>query len=251
MTSSEPYRDDEWWRDHYSGALLDLWQVIVPPEKAREDADFLVKHCALVPGMRVLDVPCGQGRVAIELAVRGLAMTGIDISPGQIALAQAAAQARALAIDFRVGEMRELERGQFDAAFCWGDSFGYMDDAGNAAFLSAVRDTLKPGGWFALEMEMIAEILAPRFVARAQGRAGDFDVTIAREWDRAGCRLSVDYRLELSGQAETRHASFRIHSAAELHTMLSRAGFSVELFGNRAGARFSPDSDCLRVVCRV
>lgn len=251
MTRPIEYRDDEWWRDHYSGALLDLWTTIVPPEKAREDADFLIERCGLAPGMAVLDVPCGQGRVAIELAARGMEVTGIDIAPGQIALAQAAARERGLAIDFRVGDMRALPPGPFDAAFCWGDSFGYMDDAGNAAFLTAVHGALKPGGRFAIEMEMLAEVLEPRFTARAEGRAGDFDVRIERDWNRAAGRMAVTYRLTRSGQTETSRASFRIHTGAEMRSLLETAGFVIELFGNRAGDPLGPGSDCLRAVARA
>lgn len=248
MTAPGEYRDDEWWRDHYSGALLDLWTTIVPPEQAREDADFLVGQCSLAPGMTVLDVPCGQGRVAIELAARGMQVTGIDIAPGQIALAQAAARERRLALDLRVGDMRALPAGPFDAAFCWGDSFGYMDDAGNAAFLAAVHAVLKPGGRFAIDMEMLAELLEPRFIPRAQGRAGDFDVAIERDWDRRAGRLAVTYRLTRGGKTDVSRASFRIHTAAELRQRLTDAGFAIELFGNRAGDPFGPGADGLRAV---
>ncbi len=249
MTQSPAYRDDEWWRTHYSGLLLDLWGAIVPPDRAAGDADFLIRQCRLEPGMRVLDVPCGEGRVAIELAARGLAVTGIDIAPGQIALARDAAARRGVAVDWQVAEMRTLPAGPFDAAFCWGDSFGYMDDAGNRAFLAAVRAALKPGGRFAMEMEMVVEILAPRFQPRAMGRAGEFDVTIDREWDREGGRLRVDYRLERGGQVDLRHASYRIHAAAELKALLDEAGFAIERFGDRHGKAFVTGSDCLRIVC--
>jgi SAM-dependent methyltransferase len=251
MTGASPYRDDEWWRDHYSGALLELWQAIIPPERAAEDADFLIRHCALRPGSAVLDLPCGEGRVSIELAARDIAVTGIDIAPGQIELARAAAAQRGLTNDWRVGDMRAPPRGPFDAAFCWGDSFGYMDDAGNRAFLAAVHQVLRPGGRFAMEMEMVAEVLAPRFQPLAKGRAGEFDVALQREWDRAGGRLSVTYRLERGGAVESRRASYRIHTAGELKSLLAGAGFEIERFCDRQGRAFIEGSDCLRIVARA
>ena len=41
-----------------------------------------------------------------------------------------------------------MSQQRFDGAFCVGNSFGYLDDEGNAAFLRAVRAALKPGGRF-------------------------------------------------------------------------------------------------------
>jgi hypothetical protein len=39
--------------------------------------------------------------------------------------------------------MRDLLwRSRFDGAFCFGNSFGYLDDEGNAAFLRAVAAAL-------------------------------------------------------------------------------------------------------------
>ena len=54
--------------------------------------------------------------------------------------------------------MRDLPwRSTFDGAFCVGNSFGYLDDPGNAAFLRAVRETLRPGARLVLETPMVLE----------------------------------------------------------------------------------------------
>lgn len=71
-----PCCDNGWWRDRHAGAMLDLWQPIVPPEQAIEDAGIITGQLDLHAGRKVLDVPCGEGRVAIGLASRGMQMTG-------------------------------------------------------------------------------------------------------------------------------------------------------------------------------
>ena len=73
--------------------------------------------------------------------------------------------------------MRDLPwSGEFDAAFCFGNSFGYLDDAGNAAFLSAVARTLEPGGRFAIDYGQTAESILPRpgLEARQDSEIGGF-----------------------------------------------------------------------------
>ena len=244
------YRDTEWWRDHFSGSMLELWQAIVPPEQALDDADFLLTHGGLRPGNRVLDVPCGEGRVAVELAVRGVHAVGVDISAGQIAAARTNAAVHRVEVEWHVADMRSvLWHAAFDAAFCWGDSFGYMDDAGNLDFLAAVHRTLVPGGRWAMEMQMVAELLLPRLQARASGRAGEFEVAVRRQYDPQSGRLWVEYELARCGKNETRQASYRIHSIKEIRALLERAGFRVDQLCARDGSAFGPGSDRLRVVC--
>ena len=54
------------------------------------EVDTLVDLLGLSPGMRVLDVGCGPGRHAHELARRGIAVHGVDISQRFVDLATAA-----------------------------------------------------------------------------------------------------------------------------------------------------------------
>jgi len=69
-----------WQTNFFRGAALDAWRRFVNPENIRADADFLERALHLNPGARLLDVPCGNGRHAIELAGRGYRMTGLDQS---------------------------------------------------------------------------------------------------------------------------------------------------------------------------
>lgn len=246
------YRDSEWWRDHFSGAMLELWQTIVPPQQAPADADFLLGAGGLEPGMRVLDVPCGDGRVAVELAARGLRVTGVDISAGQIETARQRSAARGVRVDWQVADMRSMAwQGAFEAAFCWGDSFGYSDDAGNRDFLAAVHRALVPGGRWAMEMQMVAELLLPRLKARVSRRAGEFQVEVRRDYDAQSGRLAVEYELTRHGMRETRQASYRIHTIAEIRALLERAGFGVERLCAGDGGPFTVEADRLRLLCRA
>jgi len=77
-----------WYEDFFHGVPLDLWRQAIPPEKTMAEADFLVKALRLDPGSHLLDVPCGNGRLAFELAKLGYRMTGVDISEEFIAEAR-------------------------------------------------------------------------------------------------------------------------------------------------------------------
>jgi 2-polyprenyl-3-methyl-5-hydroxy-6-metoxy-1,4-benzoquinol methylase len=135
-----------WWKDFFQGIALDFWRAAVTDEQTRAEADFLERQLWVSSPAKVLDVPCGSGRLSLELAARGFDLTGVDIAAEFIDEAKTSAAARGLQIEWHNRDMRELTwEEEFDAAFCFGNSFGYLDDEGNADFLKAVARTLKPG----------------------------------------------------------------------------------------------------------
>ncbi len=245
------YEDSGWWRDHFSGLMLDLWQSLLPQERAKGDADFLQAACQLPEGARLLDVPCGEGRVASELASRGFQVVGVDISSGLLDSARQRAEARKVVVEWHEGDMRHLPwEDSFDAAFCWGDSFGYLDDAGNEEFLTAVRQALKPGGRWAMEMGMVAEVLFARYREELTREVGGIQVAIRRLFDPRQGRLAVNYTLTRAGMEEKRTASYRIYTCSELCRMLERAGFVIDHLYGATGAPFQIGSERLCIVAR-
>jgi SAM-dependent methyltransferase len=245
------YADTGWWRNHFSGILLDLWQSIVPGEQAARDADFLQAHWELPPAAQILDVPCGEGRVALELAGRNFRLVGVDISAGLIQAARQQSEQQQLPVEWYEGDMRALPWNQaFDAAYCWGDSFGYLDEQGNQDFLQAAYRALRPSGWWAMEIQMIAEVLLPRFRHEEAGEVDGIRVRVERAYDPRHGRLTVKYALERSGVQEQRVASYRVYSCAEVCRRLEQARFEiVGLFGAN-GEPFQLGSDRLRIIGR-
>src|SRR5882672_10668810 len=69
-----------WFETFFHGVTLDLWRKAIPPEQTTAEAEFLIDHLNCDPGARVLDVPCGNGRLSFEMAKRGLRVSGVDIS---------------------------------------------------------------------------------------------------------------------------------------------------------------------------
>ncbi len=74
-----------------------------------EPSRFLVDNMplikSLVPGIRALDIACGEGRNSIFLAEEGFRVTGIDISPAGLEKARRWMERRGLRIDFRQADL--------------------------------------------------------------------------------------------------------------------------------------------------
>ncbi len=217
-----------WYEHFFHGVAVDLWLQAISPEHTHKEADEIERLLAAEAGAEVLDVPCGAGRLALDLAARGYRVTGVDLSPECLRHARAADVDRRVAWEAR--DMRDLPwPNRFDAAFCYGNSFGYLDDAGDQAFLRAVAAALKPGGRFVLETPMVIESLLPQLEERPWFRAGDIHLLVKNDYDATRGRLDIEYTFVSNGMAEVRHGTHRAYTYRQLHELLEAAGFSVTL----------------------
>jgi SAM-dependent methyltransferase len=105
----------------------------------------LIDAVEVRPGMKVLDLCCGQGNVSAALLERGCKVTGLDFSPAMLELAHK----RALGAEFIQGDAQDLpfEDGSFDAVV---SNFGVCHIPDQPRALSEIKRVLKSGGSFAM-----------------------------------------------------------------------------------------------------
>jgi SAM-dependent methyltransferase len=217
-----------WWESFFEGVAVTMWLQALPAEHTLAEAARLTRLLGVRPGAEILDVPCGAGRLALLLAERGYRLTGVDWSSeflGHARFRDASHQ-----VTWEQRDMRHLPwRERFDGVFCAGNSFGYLDDEGNAAFLRSVRDALKPGGRFVLETPMVLENLLNHLQPRPWWKAGDVYLLVENQYDPASARLNIEYTFVSNGRVEVRRGSHRAYSYRELVELLTATGFAVEL----------------------
>ena len=134
-----------WWDPDGPEAMLHK----LNPVRLKYIRDWIDQHwqcdeCGRTPldGKTALDVGCGAGLLCEPLARLGAKVTGVDASPEVIAVARQHASAMGLSIDYRAGDVQELE-GQFDLV----TSLEVIEHVAEpAAFLKALARRLAPGG---------------------------------------------------------------------------------------------------------
>src|SRR5882672_6968715 len=100
--------DSNWWEHFFHGIALDFWRAAVSVEQTRAEADFLQQQLQIPGAGKILDVPCGNGRLSLELASRGFDLTGVDLASEFIEEARAESAERGLRVDWFNRDMREL-----------------------------------------------------------------------------------------------------------------------------------------------
>ncbi len=238
--------EQNWFETFFDGLALDLWRAAMTPEVTRREADFLVDQLCLEPGASVLDVPCGNGRHSVELASRGFRTTGVDISAGFLA----EAREHAPGSEWVHADMRDLQwNSRFDAAFCWGNSFGYFDHEACCRFLEAVARSLRPGGRFALETGVAAESILVTFAPSRKMQFGDLEFHSSAHYDAVEGRLDITYTFVRGERREVKPIHQWVHSAAEIRRMLRAAGLDPHAaFGDIDGSGYKVGSPHLIVI---
>lgn len=211
--------------DAFDEDYLYFYEELLTPERTVSDVEIVWKLLALEPGVEVLDLACGHGRIANALAERGARVTGLDATPIFLDLARKDAAERGAEVEYVEGDMRSIPwTERFDRVLCWFTSFGYFSDEENRGVLAGVYEALRPGGRFLVELNHRDNLL---------GRYAD-EVVVERGEDRMVDRHRLDLQtgrthdqrtVVRGGKSRTFEFSVRMFTAAELQDWLRSAGF--------------------------
>lgn len=215
--------------DVFDEDYLYFYETFLTDELSDRQADLLWRLLELAPGMDVLDLACGHGRIANRLAARGARVTGLDRS--SVFLERARRDAGELDVDYVEGDMRELPwEEQFDAVVIWFTSFGYFDDEGNRRVAAEAREALKPGGRLAIGIHSRDALVKGFLPATVIERDGDLMVDRHR-FDVLTGRGESERFVVRAGKVRRTQFSVRAYTYTEIRDLLLDVGFaSVEVF---------------------
>lgn len=140
--------------NRYSTHWFELFMPLQTDEMTRKEAAFLARQLPHPRYHRVLDLCCGFGRHALQLAERGYDVTGLDRDEQALTTARHLAADAEHAITYVTGDLRALANltGSFDGVINMWQSLSYFDEATNARILRDVHDKLASGGRFIVDL---------------------------------------------------------------------------------------------------
>jgi ubiquinone/menaquinone biosynthesis C-methylase UbiE len=112
-------------------------------------AEQFVERLEIKPGMKVLDVACGSGNLAVNAAKKGADVTGVDIADNLVESAKQRAEAMGLEIKFEQGDAEAMPypNNTFDVVMTM---FGAMFAPRPEVAASELVRVCKPGGIIAM-----------------------------------------------------------------------------------------------------
>lgn len=196
--------------------------------------------------VKIADLGCGSGYVAVELAKLGHHVTGIDISSDMLVLAREKAQQASVEVEWVCADMSEIEFGdeQFDFVISTCDSINYLlsGEAVQQCF-THVFAALKSGGTFIFDVH--SEFKRRLF---ADFSYADNDEACSVIWDSYASETDDRYIFHDMSffvlEADGRYRRFdEIHEqwladAATYKTFLQNSGFTKYVCGSDFKSRW-------------
>ncbi|MCA9644258.1 MAG: class I SAM-dependent methyltransferase, partial [Myxococcales bacterium] len=242
-----------WWEELFGD---DFGRAIFTPKPKQiaAEVDFIEQSLGVARGGVVLDLACGSGEHAVELASRGYAVVGYDLSITMLAQAQEIAQERGQKLNFLQGDMREMAfEDTFDGVYCWSSAFGYFEEEKNINVAQRIFRALRPGGTFLLEMvnrDYVAVQTPSSVWFEGDGCVCMDDAQV--DWITSRLKVKRTVMLD-DGRSKECNYSLRLYALHELGKLLHDVGFVIRNASGQIatpGVFFGPNSPSIIVLAQ-
>ncbi len=221
------------WRDFYNAVASTFDRVECAGDTVAE-VDFLIAELQLQSGANILDVGCGTGRHAIELARRGYKVTGVDFASAMLEQARKKSAAANIEVNWvEIAAQDFSAEDEFDAAISINKGalclFTEEDNiwGKDMAILANISNALKASGKFLLTVLNAFALI--RSMSDEQITAGEFDLfTLSQK---------VEKRCVINAEEVRFNCIKRYYSPSEVVRMVNRIGLKVDhTFGGTIGS---------------
>lgn len=215
------------------------------------EVDHLVGRLNLVSESRLVDVGCGAGRHTIELARRGMQVTGIDPSATMIDAAKERARLADVSPRLIVGTAADLGAEQYDAALCLFTTFGQVGRTGDTSMLHDIRGQLTPGSPIVVEVPQ-RSLTIDAFEPRTEIPTPSGSTTISRSFDSTTNVVTERFEVASDGAIDRFVLRFRLFDGDELALRLDEAGFvGIEITDGYSNRPLAPTTPMMVATARV
>ncbi len=190
----------DWYENWFGSQFYKILYQNRDEFEAQEFVENLLGYLSPRPGSTMLDIACGEGRFAKQLAEHGFDVTGIDISNLSIETANAFETDN---LRFFVQDMRlPFYINYFDYAFNFFTSFGYFaHDRDHALAARSFAAALKKNGILVIDYLNQEQVIA-NFVPEEIIKRGSYTFNIKRKVERNHFIKDINF---LDAQKKQRH----------------------------------------------
>ena len=226
----------------FEGTYQFAWKESIPAGLTETEADFIQEISSIKNDSKILDIMCGYGRHALELAKRGIRVTAIDNLHSYIDEIKSKAADQNLPVTaIQQDALHAKLDDVYDAAICMGNSFAFFNRADAIKILKNISDHLKPSGVLIINSWMIAEVAIKHFKEKDWHYAGDYKCMLEYRYCLHPSRIESEQTIiSPNGDVETVQGVDYIFTLDELELMFNEAGLKTkEVYSTPRKKKFS------------
>lgn len=256
----------EFWNDpHISSQMLaahldpNTSAASRKPAEIEQTVAWLISQLGLQAGSAILDLGCGPGLYAAQLAQRGMRVTGVDFSRRSIDYATQYAHEHDLAITYRYQNYLTLdEPPNYDVALLIYGDFCVLSPEQRAKLLQNIHRALRPGGRFVLDVstrqhrQRYGQHTSWQALQSGFWRPGPH-LVLTQGFDYPEQALYLDQYIviENTGATALYRNWYQDYSAERINQELSANGFRVQgLWNDLRGTPLSDEGEWIGVVAQ-
>jgi SAM-dependent methyltransferase len=219
---------NDWWKSFFDEDYLTIAAQMLSEETSANQAAAIWSMLDLKPGCRLLDAPCGWGRLSRPLAAAGATVLGLDQS--EVLLAAAERQRGELPperLRYQRHDLRTpIEDSGFDVACNIFTSFGYGSEDDDLALFRNLCAAVRPGGRVLVETnhrDMLCALLARG--TKLSMRFPDSTIFVDEPaFDPISGVVTLNWYWNGPKGAGEKHAQWRCYTPTQIVGLLERAG---------------------------
>lgn len=213
---------------------------------------FITEVLNLHSGEPLLDLYCGYGRHAIELAKYGYKVTGVDATKDFLDIAAQNAQEAKIDITFEQKDMRELNYDQqFAAVINMFAAFGYFTDDENANIINLIVKALRPKGLFLIDLLNREWMVRNNINRYWRHPSGEYVLSYKVELENGIATMKRQLINQITGAKIQYEFVLRAYSLAEMTTIFNTSGLSIiSTYGAFDGRPYSSETPRMIILAR-
>jgi len=193
-----------------------------------QEVKFIKNVLNLPLQSHIMDLYCGYGRHAIELAKLGYHIVGVDATQAFLDIASQKAKQEGVNVLFQHCDMRELDYDkQFDAVINMFAAFGYFTDEENLSVLQRVANSLRPKGLFLIDLLNRDWMVHNNLNRYWRHPSGEYVLSYKVELQQGVATLKRQLINQITGEKTQYEFALRAYSLPEMIANLQQTGFEI------------------------
>jgi SAM-dependent methyltransferase len=231
-------QESDWFESWFGSPYYKILYQNRDEYEAEAFVETLLEYLQPLPGSRMADIACGEGRYSVQLAEHGYDVMGIDLSRGSIAKAKASENEH---LHFYIHDMRmPFYINYFDYAFNFFTSFGYFaHDRDHLLAAKSFAASLRKNGLLVIDYlntENILQSLEPESTVHR----GSYTFNIKRKLERNHFVKEISFT-DADNKPRHYNESVAAFTLSDFIKMFKAAGMSlVATFGNYKLEGYNP-----------